>query len=123
MAIVCRVEHKLDQSGPYVSKYGGVHDDLHERHGSSKYHVGIMKDTRWEFNPVFDRCGFDSLSKLRLWFKGFLRRLKAADYVVAFYRVEEIFPTISGRQIAFDSTQATRLHTQSLLDRNTPSFE
>lgn len=116
MHTVYRVESVDDGHGPYAYRSGKLHDELCAAHNDITTHPDIDWDTESHFVQGEDCCGFESISLLKAWFKGFLRKLHRANYVLVVYQVDTILKTNSGKQIAFQKEVAIKVKTASLLN-------
>ena len=73
-------------------------------HRNSIKHPSIRTDIYdWEWNDFFDSryCACPSLKLLKVWFRGWVSRLKADGFIVVEYEVKSYLPSISGRQAMF----------------------
>lgn len=112
---VYRVEHNDTGVGPYWFGYMGLCD----RHNRCKFHPTSRNLTiripqykhhmdYYAFTGSNDsiRCGFDSMSKLGNWFRGFRGELRSRGFIITVYTLDPIYTATDGRQVIFDMSKA-----------------
>lgn len=111
---VYRVEHSESKQGPYTS----INQDLCDRHNkyttshptAGRLSIRIQQHYSKDFclpcgfSDVL--CGFDSMSNLGNWFRGFRGNLKSRGFIIAVYTLDPIYTATDGRQVIFDRSKA-----------------
>lgn len=113
---VYRVEHRITEDGPYVFQNGDTNWDavsgLHRAHNGSTIHPGPYGDTVIGMQLTHDHSfGFGSRAQLDAWFKGFKKKLHAADFVIRVFEAPAISTTISGFQAIFVKDESRLIET------------
>ncbi len=100
---VYRVEHWESGRGPYSQCLGWVLNDICASHAGPA-HPSTSEDGLSTCKP----CGFLSLETLRRWFKGWMRKLRAAGFVIIKLEVppDAVFVGKSGKQVVFEASKA-----------------
>ena len=90
--------------GVYTSRHFTDVINLCIAHKKSIKHPSVREDIYdWECNDFFDSryCACESLELLKVWFRGWVSRLKADGFILVEYEVKSYLPSISGRQAMF----------------------
>lgn len=106
--LVYRVED-AECHGPYIgreydSRVDTRDDTAKVRHGNMKTHPCPSCDG---LNiEAGDHCGFESMYKLRTWFRGDIRWLKTNKFHISIYEIEPEKVKIGKRQVLFNMQYA-----------------
>jgi hypothetical protein len=111
VALVYRIEHRVERSGPYggPESFGRL-DEMQYAHSDrshpNPYHDGGFP-LRGDEIRRYHLFAFDSVEALRTWFLGFLDLLEDCDYVLATYAVDDAHIIRGRRQLVYDGREAT----------------
>lgn len=113
MIFVYRVENSKGD-GPYRPNNSEL-GYMYKKHGKGGHPLPFRD---FERPPIaVEKFGFDSIGKLKAWFKGFYRSLSREGFFIAKYSVPFALAGTSGKQLIFDSSSATLCGTCSILKR------